>query len=432
MKTRSIITCVALSFGRLVDAQSIDLDQARLYFSEVRHLGELDAGGLWGRRVDGPMFFVDPQTRQIVANMRDSAGILRAQNGVWVGTLPLDRSPANTAITWAGRHWSMVMWPLSDSRYARDRLLMHESYHRIQDDLHLPARDRANNQFGTAEGRIWTRLEWRALVEALLRSGEERKRALSDAMTFRARREQLSPNAADDERALELNEGLAEYTGYALSGLPHSALYDRIAVNLAQSEQQENFARAFPYVSGPAYALLLDATGQTWRKKLNERSNIAELAAKAYGVTNVDVTTAETRSARYSPARMIAEERARETRRVETEKRLRAKFVDGPAVTIIPGSKFNYSYDPNGATPLQNVGTVFESSRITDEWGTLDVTSGGVLMRRDSGPITAVVVSAPGGETPPMKGDGWEIHLAPGWSIERGTRPGDWVLQQHR
>jgi len=429
MKIFSIVVCVALPFTSAVKTPAIDLDQARLYFSEVRHLGEVDGGKLWGRHVDGPMFFVDPQSRQVVANMRDSAGLFHEQNGVWIGTLSLDQSPANTSIVWAGRRWSMVMWPVSDSRYGRGRLLMHESFHRIQDALCLPASDRANNQFGTAQGRIWTRLEWRALVEALLRSGEERRQALTDAMTFRARRESLSPTAADDERALELNEGLAEYTGYALSGLPHSVLYDRIAVNLAQSEQQDNFARAFPYVSGPAYALLLDATGQPWRKKLNAKSNIAEMAAKAYTIAKVDSATADSRSARYSPARMIADERSRETRRLATEARLRAKFVDGPTLTIIPGSKFNYSFDPNGATPLENVGTVFESSRVTDEWGTLDVSSGGVLMRRGAAQITAVVVSAPAGDAPPLKGDGWEIHLAPGWSIQRGVRAGDWVLQ---
>ena len=430
MKALSIILGCALPFTSAAQAPGIDLDQARLYFSEVHHLGAIDAGKLWGRHVDGPMFFVDPQSRQVVANMRDSAGLFREQNGVWVGTLSSDQSPANTSIVWAGRRWSMVMWPVSDSRYARGRLLMHESFHRIQDDLGLPASDRANNQFGTAEGRIWTRLEWRALVDALLRSGEERRQALTDAMTFRARRESLSPTAADDERALELNEGLAEYTGYALSGLPHSALYDRIAVNLAQSEQQDNFARAFPYVSGPSYALLLDATGQPWRKRLNARSNIAEMAAKAYGINKVDTATADSRSARYSPARMIADEQSRETRRVATEARLRAKFVDGPTVTLIPASKFNYSFDPNGATPLENVGTVFESSRVTDEWGTLDVSSGGVLMRRGARQISAVVVSAPAGDSPPMKGDGWEIHLASGWSIQRGARTGDWIVQR--
>src|SRR5689334_14055978 len=111
MKIFSIVVCVALPFSSAVQTPAIDLDQARLYFTEVRHLGEVDGGKLWGRHVDGPMFFVDPQSRQVVANMRDSAGLFHEQNGVWVGTLSLDQSPANTSIVWAGRRWSMVMWP---------------------------------------------------------------------------------------------------------------------------------------------------------------------------------------------------------------------------------------------------------------------------------------------------------------------------------
>jgi hypothetical protein len=307
---------------------------------------------------------------------------------------------------------------------------MHESFHRIQSDLGLPASDRANSHLATADGRIWTRLEWRALAEALLRTGTERKQSLTDALTFRARRQSQFPSAADDERLLELNEGLAEYTGYAMSGLPRAALYDRLAVQLANYEQQDNFSRSFAYASGPAYAILLDASGVAWRKGLNVKSSLTALAAKAYAITHIDPATADSRSLRYTPSRMIADERTREKRRLEREATLRAKFIDGPTLTIPAASAFNYSFDPNGATPLQNAGTVFESSRVTDEWGVLNVSSGSVLMRRVSGPITAVVVSAPAGDNPPLKGDGWELQLNPGWSIRPAEKKGDWVVQR--
>jgi hypothetical protein len=432
MKKLCILVGLALPLATSAQSSAIDLDQARVYFAELRHLGEMDGGRLWGQQINGPMLFVDPQSRQVVANMRDSSGGWREQNGVWIGTLSPEQSPANTSIVWAGRRWSMVMWPLSDSRYSRGRLLMHESFHRIQSDLGLPATDLANSHLATANGRIWMRLEWRALTEALLRTGDERKRALTDALTFRARRHALSPTAAEDERLLELNEGLAEYTGYALSGLPRAALYDRVAVQLAQYEQQDNFSRSFAYASGPAYALLLDAAGKPWRRGLNAKSDLPAITAKAFRISDVDPSTADSRTARYTAARMIADERARETRRLATEVRLHAKFIDGPNVSIPVASKFNYSFDPNGATPLQNVGTVFESSRVTDDWGVLDVSRGGVLMRRSRGPITAVVLSAPAGDTPPLKGDGWELHLAPGWSVRRGVRNGDWIVERDK
>lgn len=432
MKTLCILVGLALPLGTSAQTSAIDLDQARAYFAELRHLGEADGGRLWGRQINGPMLFVDPQGRQVVANMRDSASAWREQNGVWIGTLSPEQSPANTSIVWAGRRWSMVMWPLSDSRYSRGRLLMHESFHRIQSDLGLPATDLANSHLATANGRIWMRLEWRALAEALLRTGDERKQGLTDALTFRARRHALFPTAAEDERQLEMNEGLAEYSGYVLSGLPRAALYDRVAVQLAQYEQQDNFSRSFAYASGPAYALLLDAAGKPWRRGLNAKSDLPAIAAKAFRIRDVDPSTADSRTARYAAARMIAEERARESRRLATEVRLRAKFIDGPTVTIPVASKFNYSFDPNGATPLQNVGTVFESSRVTDDWGVLDVSGGGVLMRRSGGPITAVVLSAPAENTPPLKGDGWELHLAPGWSVRRGARNGDWIVERDK
>jgi hypothetical protein len=363
--------------------------------------------------------------------MPDSARTWREETGVWIGMLTPEQSPANTAIVWAGRNWSMVMWPVSDSRYSRGRLLMHESFHRLQSELGLQATDRANAHLATADGRIWTRLEWRALTEALLRTGAERRQALTDALTFRAHRRSLFPAAAEDERQLELNEGLAEYTGYVLSGLPRSALYDRIAVQLAQYEQQENFARSFAYASGPAYAVLLDASAKPWRKGLNAKSDLTCIVARVYNINDVKPASADSRIGRYSAARMIADERAREARRLAAETKLRGKFVEGPTVTIPVASKFNYSFDPNGATPLQNVGTVFESSRITDEWGVLEVSSGGVLMRRTSGSISGVVLSAPTtGDAPPLSGDGWKLELAPGWSVVRGARSGDWIVER--
>jgi len=431
MKVLAALISLAFPIGASAQSSPIDLDQARAYFAEVRHLGDVDNGELWGKRVDGPMLFVDPQSRQIVANMPDSAHTWREQNGIWIGTLTPEQSPANTSIVWAGRSWSMVMWPVSDSRYARGRLLMHESFHRIQSDLGLPATDRANAHLGTADGRIWTRLEWRALTEALLRTGGERKQALTDALAFRAHRRALFPNAAEDERQLELNEGLAEYTGYALSGLPRAALYDRVAVQLAQYEQQDNFARSFAYASGPAYALLLDASGKPWRKRLNAHSDLSSIVARAYALSDVNASSADSRITRYMATRMIADERAHEAQRLATERLLRARFVDGPTVTIPAASKFNYSFDPNGATPIQNVGTVFERSRIADDWGVLNVSKGGVLMRRSGGPIAAVVLSAPtSGDAPPLAADGWKLELAPGWSLVRGARSGDWIVER--
>jgi hypothetical protein len=97
--------------------------------------------------------FVDPRSGNVVANQADREQKLVPQNGVFVGALPGDVSPANTAIDWAGVHWTMVMWPVSEFRQSRERLLLHECFHRLQEKLRLPARDAVNSHLDTPNSK---------------------------------------------------------------------------------------------------------------------------------------------------------------------------------------------------------------------------------------------------------------------------------------
>lgn len=410
---------------------AIDASVARSYFNELKELGAADAGKLWGRQVAGPMLLVDAEARVAVANEPDRHGLLRNENGVWIGKLPPEMNPANTSVDFGGKHWSMVVWPVSDNRYARRRLLMHESFHRIQDSLGIPGTDRSNAHLATAEGRIWTRLEWRALTEALLRTGSQRRQAVSDALTFRARRRSTFQQATEDERQLELNEGLAEYTGLVLSGLPRGALNDRVAVQLAQSEPQESFVRSFAYASGPAYAILLDESGRPWRKRLRRSSDLSQMVREAYGIGAVNTASAESLVDRYTGARMVADERAREAKRIANEARLRSIFVTGPRLRLPMAGSFSFSFNPNAATPIQGVGTVYETSRITDTWGVLEVESGGVLIERNpDGLVTGVTVSNPVIDNGKASGNGWKLTLSPGWIAVRGASDDEFVIRK--
>src|SRR5205814_9382415 len=111
----------------------------------------------------------------------------------------------------------MVMWPAVGERATSQRaLLLHECFHRIQDDLGFPATQGDNAHLDSLDGRYWFLLELRALAKAL--RNEDRVAAIRDAIAFRAKRRSLFPDAAESERKLENNEGVAEYTGVALRG----------------------------------------------------------------------------------------------------------------------------------------------------------------------------------------------------------------------
>lgn len=417
--------------GRRAQASPIETEAAAAYFEEARRLSGEDGGSLWGVELYGPLLFVDAPTRTVVGNMPDSAGYLSEVGDVYLGRLPSDQSPANTAVDWSGRRWTMLLWPLPSYRYDRRRLLAHEFFHRIQPQIGIPMRDPPNAHLATTDGRIWLRLEWRALAEALIRQGDERRKALADALAFRKRRHTLFPEAAAEERALELNEGLAEYTGLRLSGLPDRVLADRAAVALEARERQASLTRSFAYASGPAYGILLDDRSEGWRTGLTPESDLAILAARAYGIRESSPPDADARATRYDGDRVVADETARAERRAAELARLRARFIEGPVLNLEPGSAFRYSFDPTAAVTIPGVGTVYDAAHVTSDWGALNVESGGVLFTRTDSGITGVVVPvSQGSPEPPTEGDGWRLEVAEGWSVEPGTRAGDWRVMK--
>ena len=408
-----------LLFALLLTQQAppIDGQLAAQYFAEAQQIAARDAGKLWGKPLTSPLIFADPRTRAVVTSERDAQAALQPQGKVFGGKLPDDVTIANHALEWSGTHWTMVRWPLPENRYTRQRLLAHEMFHRLQPSLGIPGSDVANGHLALGDGRILMRLEWRALAEALIRSGEARRTAIADALMFRARRRQLFERAANEERVLELNEGLAEYTGFKLSGLPEAVLPDRAAVQLANYETMDNFARSFAYASGPAYGLLLDAADPQWRRGIKPTSDLGELLRSAYRVTPRNVGELDARIITYTAERMVAEEKSRAERFAAQLKELRAKLVDGPTLALPVASKFNYSFDPNGAIPIEGVGTAYHSLRVTDEWGVLEVESGGALLVRGERGITGVRVPAPGDLQNLTVGVGWKLTLNSEWEV---------------
>jgi hypothetical protein len=432
VRTPSLSVVLVLSLARTASAQepSIDLAEAERAFESAKIASDLDAGRLWGVEMYGPIFLVDPASGSVAADRADPEGELTARDGVWTGTLPESISPANTAIEWAGLEWTMVLWPPPTIPHARNRLLLHEMFHRVQDEIGLPANNPLNAHLDTRDGRIWMRLEMRALAEALSHDGDGRRAAIRDALDFRARRRAAFPAAGSDEDALERNEGMAEYTGLVLGGLPPAALLHRAAVGLELQESRETFSRSFAYATGPAYGVLLDAAGRPWRDALVAGATLDDLLDAAYP-TEASRVPAEGRVAWYNGERVIAIETAREATRLAREAELRGRFVDGPVLLMVPGSEFSFSFDPNDAVNLDGIGTVDGTTRVVDGWGVLEVESGGGLFRRnEEGWITGVVVPVPAdAASPPSAGDGWMLELAPGWEIVPGDRPGDWAVR---
>jgi len=433
--TGLVFALVIPVFGSRVMAQQspIDTKLAEKYFQEAGALCDRDHERLWGVSLCGPMLFVDPATHALVANSADREGLLTKQGDVYVGHWPEGRPTANTANDWAGLKWTTIQWPLPVNKYARTRLMMHELFHRIQDQIGLPGSNPMNNHLDSLEGRILLQLEWLALREAVTHQGTERRKAIDDTLVFRFRRRELFPEAAEEERALEMNEGLAEYTGVILSGRTITEIPGYLAARLDSAPNRvTTFVRSFAYETGPAYGFLLDQIKPTWRAQLKKGDDLTIILQTAFRFrlpANLE-GEARVRARTYDGDFLRASETARDNRRQTSLKTYRAKLVDGPILILPATSEINYSYDPNELQPLGDIGTVYPTLKVSDAWGTLTVT-GGALMSRKENRLTIIYVPAPADtNTTQLKGDGWQLELKAGWMVGAGDRKGDFVVRK--
>ena len=121
----------------------------------------------------------------------------------------------NAPVEWGGATWGAYIWDFvaNETPRGRNELLLHELFHGVQPQLGLTVPALANEHLDAVDGRYWLRLEWRALARALRESGEQRHAAVRDALAFRQARRALYPAGVESERAAEITEGLAAYTG---------------------------------------------------------------------------------------------------------------------------------------------------------------------------------------------------------------------------
>jgi len=403
----------------------IDVVTAAQYLREFDRLCRKDGGRLWGVSLCGPMLFVDPVTRAVVANQADAAGRLLSRARVFVGALPPDVGIANTSMEWGGTRWTMIMWgALDEDHTGRLRLMAHEAFHRIQPGLHLDPAGELNAHLDTADGRFWLQEEWNALQAALLAKGSARREAVADALTFRAARRAQFAGAAQRENVLEIFEGLAEYTGMDLAGFSRQQVVDPI---VDQRGHARGFVRSFAYISGPLYGYLLDVTGAAWRKDLTSDTDLGALLGLFVQVTPGPTGEALRRVELYGGAALRAAEDEREVKRLARLAAWRASLVDGPLLVLDLGLVTSGSFHPRAVYPFGDKQTVYGTRELIAAWGTLTVTDGAIL---EDGNTKEAHVSLDGAAADGLSGKGWSLKLNDGWEVAPGERAWDRVVRR--
>ena len=433
---RLFVSLALFTFPTVARAQetSIDLELARKYFSELNALCLQDRGRLWGVDLCGPTLLVNEQTRDVVANRADRDGLFTKRDDLFTGKWPVAMNIANTALEWKGVRWTMMIWPLPADAQERSQLMLHELFHRVQGDLGLPGSNPPNSHLDTRDARIWLQLEWRALARALMERGVNRKLAIADALAFREYRHSVFPHAAKEEKALEINEGLAEYTGLKMSSSSNAEFGLRAGCALRQARYRPTLVRSFAYLSGPAYGALLDDSASPWRGKLRNVGDMGAMLRRAYFIKTSPVLRELVleRARLYNGEALIAAETLRDDARQALMKKYRARFLEQPVLTLPLSEGVQYSFNPNNLVPLEENGTVYPTMRVSDEWGVLEVSDGALMIREGGRPVRVMVVTPNNLTDRPLTGAGWTLQLKEGWDLEPAELKGEFRLKRKR
>jgi len=405
-------------------------DMAKKYFSAVEEICNSDNGKLWGENLFGPVMYVDGQSRTLYANFPDKEGLLRERDGVYTGVLPKERIIANNVIEFGGVKYAMVPLPEKDDRYRMVTRTIHSLFHCYQDRHGLKPSTFSTRHLNEKNARLYLKLEWKALTNAITSSGEKRDQAIRDALVFRGARRELFPSAITDENKFENFEGLTTYTYVKLCTSGPEEIRTRILEYLDRVYQNRSYAFGYGFVNGALYAVLLNDKDFDFKQIQTQDYDLGKAVLDAYGVTLPAVCrdVAGSLAFNYDIQAIRAEESQRESKINEYTRRIVATFYEKPVLTISMESP-NFSFEPEDIDYLDTLGTMYKKLRVSDNWGRLAVDKGSALITND---LRTLRVSAKNllVERNHISGEGWHLVLNDGWRPEQFDN-GNYTITRH-
>lgn len=404
-------------------------DSLFVFFREIEDAAQREQK-MWNSNLYGPLILVDPQTREVYTNEPDSAGLLKPKKEIYAGILPANINIANTAITWGGKRWAMVMLPLPQHKVDRINLLAHELFHRAQPSLGFELYNPVNNHLDQKDGRIYLRLELNALTMAFKSSSSEAiSYHLRNALIFRKYRHSIYPKSSMTENELELNEGIAEYTGVMFSGREPKEMTAHFLASIKAFLHNPTYIRSFAYQTTPCYGYFLSKKRKGWNMEITNHTNLTKYFMESFNITLPTNLQSAVKPLfdLYDGRLVVQQELSREKKIKSFVQDCKKKFIEDPHVEI-QFDQMTISFDPRNIVPIDDKGTYYPNIRVTDKWGILTVTNGALV----SANWDKISLTNPTIIDTVIAGNGWVLDLKKGYSLGKDTVSGNYVLKGNK
>lgn len=392
-------------------------DKASRYFKEIEEICNRDSGRLWGKNLYGPLMYVERGSRRIVANQPDNDGLMKSKDGIYTGLYPKELLLSNAPVKFGGTQFAMVPLPPDEDEYRLKTRALHSLFHRFQENEGVTGSGFNANNMDEKEARLWIKLEWKALRKAINSGGDERQLAVRDALIFRGSNRELYYKYADDENKFETYEGLATFTYTLLCTNSREEFKSRLFENLDRVYSMQSYARSYGFIHGALYTFLLYDKGYDIKNIKTDNFDLGNAVKELYNIELPPICrdVAGSLAVNYDIATVNIEEEKRDADINESIHRQTSLFTERPVVFLELESPY-FDFEPEDVHSLDTLGTLYNSLRVSDNWGKLTVEKGGCLVSNNLKflRITAKTFKA---DKSHISGEGWHLILNSDWEL---------------
>jgi hypothetical protein len=392
-------------------------EKALVYFTEIEKICNADSGKLWGENLYGPIMFVERTTRRILANSPDKEGLLKSKDGIYTGLYPRELLVNNAPVVFGGTQFAMVPLPEIEDEYRAKTRAIHSLFHRFQEKQGIATAMFNANNMDEKEARLWIKLEWKALRKAINTEGEESKLALRDALIFRGSNRELYHKYATESNRFETYEGLAAFTFTKLCAGSPEEFKKRLFEMLDRVYSMESYARSYGGMHGALYTTLLYNKGYDVSQIKTDTFDLGNAVRERYKIELPVICrdVGGSLAVNYNMDEIKKEELNRDERIKESINSQANIFTQKPVVFLELESPY-FDFEPEEIHALDSLGTLYNSIRVSDNWGKLTVDKGGCLVSNNLKflRITAKSFKA---DKNHISGDGWHLILNNDWEL---------------
>jgi len=408
MRLRLILILILFTTLKLKAQDTLLLNKLSEFIGEFEKEGNLEDSKTWGISFEIPIMIA---TSDFVITNRPVDSFIRYKN-IFFGKTNEIKPGGHSRKNWKGIDWGFYTYPdkAFENKNERLSLFFHEAFHRNQPFIGLDGIWTQCSHLTNSDARSLLKLEYNALLKSL--NDSEYKTDLIDALTFRAYRYYLYPNAYNEEQAIEILEGLAEYTGLKLSGYTKDEIFKILKQQMSYNPQ------LFAYFSGAIYGFVLDIADTTWRKNIKQNDNFLYFVQKRLELKlpmNLKLHIESVRN-KYGWDTISITEIAINKQIKKQEKFYTEIFFKKPVIKIPMNlCKGGYRFKSSIIFPLAN-GKVYNGFSTSGDWGELSAKdeiffSVNILLPTPFEKKEKLVI-----------GKGWQIKLSDNWTIKQTSK----------